>query len=60
MSTKAANQGSIITIVETKFYVSVVALSTQDNTNLLTLLKSGFERTIHWNKYLSKPELLDK
>ena len=22
------------------------------------LLKSGFERTINWNKYLSKPELL--
>ena len=33
-------------------------LSTQDNTKLLPQLKSGFKRTICWNKYVSKPELL--
>ena len=38
--------------------VPVVTLSTQDNTKLLIQLKSGFKRTINWNKYLSKPELL--
>ena len=27
---------------------------------LLAQLKSGFKRTINWNKYLSKPELLSK
>ena len=46
------------TIPETNLYVPVVILSTQDNAKLLPLLKSGFKRTISWNKYLSKPELL--
>ena len=35
-----------------------MTLSTQDNAKLLQQLKSGFKRTIKWNKYLSKPELL--
>ena len=38
--------------------VPVVALSTQDNAKLLPQLKSAFKRTISWNKYLAKPELL--
>ena len=40
-------------ITETKLYVSVVTLSTQDNAKLLQQLKSGFKRTINWNKYES-------
>ena len=40
-------------ITETKFYVPVVKLSTQDNAKLLQQLKSGFKRTINWNKYES-------
>ena len=36
---------------DTKLYVPVVTLSAQDNTNLLRQLKSGFRRTINWNKY---------
>ena len=35
----------------TYLYVPVVNLSTQDNAKLLQELKSGFERTINWNKY---------
>ena len=35
-----------------------MTLSTQDNAKLLQQLKSGFNRVINWNKYLSKPELL--
>ena len=38
-------------ITETKLYVPVVALSTQDNSKLLQQLKSGFKRMINWNKY---------
>ena len=38
---------------ETKLYVPVVTLSTQDNAKLLQQLKSGFKRTINWNKYES-------
>ena len=41
-------------ITETKLYVPVVTLSTQDNAKLLQQLKSGFKRTINWNKYQSK------
>ena len=36
----------------------VVTLSTQDNLKLPPQLKNGFKRTIAWNKYLIKPELL--
>ena len=42
----------------TNRYVPVVTLSTQDNARLLSQLKSSFKRTISWNKYLAKPELL--
>ena len=45
-------------ITDTKLYVQVITLSTQDNSKLLQQLKSGFKRVINWNKYLSKPELL--
>ena len=31
-----------------------MTLSTQDRENLLEQLKSGFKRTINWNKYQSK------
>ena len=37
-----------------KRYVPVVTLSTHDNKKLLEQLKSGFKRTINWNKYESK------
>ena len=43
-------------ITETKLYVPVVTLSTQDNAKLLQQLKSGFRRTINWNKYQSDPK----
>ena len=56
--TNVANQIPTFTITETNLYVPVVTLSTQDNAKLLPQLKSDFKRTISWNKYLSKPELL--
>ena len=40
-------------ITETKLYVPVVTLSTQDNVKLLKQLKSDFKRTINWNEYES-------
>ena len=42
--------GTVI-ITDTELYAPVVTLSTQDNTKLLQELKSGFKRTINWNKY---------
>ena len=41
-------------INDTKLYVLVVTLSTQENIKLLKQLESGFKRTINWNKYLAK------
>ena len=56
--TDIADQVPTFTITETDLYVPVVTLSTQDNAKLLQQLKSCFKRTISWNKYLLKPELL--
>ena len=56
--TDVANQNPTFTITKTNLYVPVVTLSTQDSAKLLLQLKSGFKRTISWNKDLSKPELL--
>ena len=35
-------------------FVPVVTLSTQDDNKLLEQLKTGFKRTIKWNKYRSE------
>ena len=52
------NQIPTFAITETNLYVSVVTLSTQDNSKLLPQLKNGFKRAVTWNIYLIKPELL--
>ena len=41
-------------ITDTKLYVPVVILSTKNDDNFLEQLKSGFKRTIKWNKYRSE------
>ena len=41
-------------ITDTKLYVPVVTLSTKDDNNVLEQLKSGFKKTIKWNKYRSE------
>ena len=53
-----SNGAGTFEITDTKLYVPVVTLSTQENTKFLQQLKSGFKRVINWNKYLSKPELI--
>ena len=58
VSTNIANQNARFAITDIKLYVPVVTLSKQENAKLLQQLKSGFKSVIHWNKYLSKPELL--
>ena len=45
---------AIYKITNTKLYVPVVTLSTKDDNNFLEKLKSGFKRTIKWNKYMSE------
>ena len=56
--TDVANQNTTFAIIETKLHVPVATLSTQDNAKLWRQLESSFKRTINWNKYLSKLELL--
>ena len=50
--TNSTGEGKF-TITETKLYVPVLTLSTKDNEKLLQQLKSGFKKTISWNKYES-------
>ena len=58
ISINYANQIPTFRITVTNLYVPVVTLTTEDNSKLLPQLKDGFKRTINWNKYLIKPELL--
>ena len=50
----ANNQGPTFQINDTKLYVPVKTLSNNEKKKLLKQLKSGFKRTINWNKYLVK------
>ena len=47
----AENQVPTFKITDTKLYVPVVTLSTQDSAKLLEQLIQGFKRTVKWNKY---------
>ena len=58
IATGVPNQAAKFAITDTKLYVPVVTLSTQENTKFFQQLKSSFKRVISWNKYLPKPELL--
>ena len=49
-----AQSGATFKIKDTKLYVPVVTLSKENDTKLLEQLKSGFKRTIKWNKYRSQ------
>ena len=44
-------ENAIFEIKDTKLYVPVVTLSKENDTKLLEQSKTGFKRTIKWNKY---------
>ena len=46
--------GATLKITDTKLYVPVVTISTENDNKLLEQLKTGFKRTIKWNKYSSE------
>ena len=68
ITSKATREGNITTatvrinnptnavfkITDCKLYVPVVTLSAEKDSELLNKLKSGFKRTIKWNKYMSQ------
>ena len=45
---------AIFKITDTKLYVPVVTLSTENDKIILEQLRTGFKRTIKWNKYRSE------
>ena len=44
-------ENSTFKITDTKLYVPVVTLKTEDNAKLSKLLSEGFKRSIYWNEY---------
>ena len=49
-----APTGATFKIRDTNLYVPAVTLSTKNDNKLLEQLKTGFQRTIKWNKYRSE------
>ena len=47
----SAGTAATFTITDTKLYVPVVTLKTEDNVKLSKLLNEGFKRLVYWNKY---------
>ena len=47
-----ANQEAKLAIIDKKLYVQLVTLSAQDNTKQSEQLKSGFIKTINWNRLI--------
>ena len=54
ISSNSVNQATKLYITDTKLYVSVLSLSTQDDTKLLQQLKFEFKGAINCSKYQSK------
>ena len=50
----ASGTGATFQITDTKWYVPIVTLSTENDKRLLEQLRKGFKRTIKWNKYSSE------
>ena len=48
-STDVANQIATFAITDTKLFVPLATLSTQDNAKLLEQLKSALQRVIDWD-----------
>ena len=47
-------KATIFAITDIKLCIPVVSFSTQDNAELPEQIRSGFKRTINWNKYQPK------
>ena len=47
-------ENATLKITDTKLFVPVVTLSKENDIKLLEQLKSGFKKTIKWNKYRSQ------
>ena len=50
----SSGTAATFTITDTKLYVPIVTLKTEDTTKLSKFLSEGFKRPIYWNKYKIK------
>ena len=50
----------IFTIKYTKLYVTAVALPAKDNQKLSKRYSKGFERSVYWNEYKTKSDIILK
>ena len=46
--------GATFKITDCKLYIPIVTLSAENDNKLLEQLKTGFKRTVKWNKYRSE------
>ena len=46
-----AGDNATFTVTDTKLFVPIVTLSSEDKVKLLKLLSEGFKRLIYWNEY---------
>ena len=50
----SSTRATTFATIDTKLYVPVLTISTQDNAKLLQQLNSGFKGRINWSKYQTK------
>ena len=55
----SSGTAATFTVTETKLYIPVVILKTEDNTKLSKLLSEEFKRPIYWNEYKVIPSKND-
>ena len=51
----SAGDSAKFVITDTKLHVPIVTLSNKDSANLAKQLNDGFERSVYWNSYETKP-----
>ena len=51
----SAGNTATFAITDTKLHVPIVTLSTKGSANLAKQLNDGFERSVYWNSYETKP-----
>ena len=54
MLQQIAPTDATLAITDTKLCVRVITYSTEEDNKLLQQVKTGFKRTIKWNKYISE------
>ena len=54
----SAGKSAKFEITDAKLHVPIVTLSTKDSVNLTKQLTEGFKRSVYWNSYQAKPEMV--